>query len=121
VSVVYEIKRKENTVLLAAQERGSVGVPLGEHFDEEHEENDEVKGSSSDASSTSVGSFCTTASSAANATAMFALALASFAFNRALLELHVVVAANFVAFVRAAYMQTATAVLSAALSYLYGG
>ena len=84
----------------------------------EHGDNDEIEGSSSDASSTRVGSLSTTASSAADATAMFTLALATFAFNRALLELHVVVAANFVAFVQA---QTATAVLSAALSYLYGG
>ena len=52
---------------------------------------------------------------------MFALALATFALNQALLELHVIVASNFVAFAQAAYMQTATAVLSAVLSYLYGG
>ena len=121
MSVVYEIKRKENTVLLAAQGSGSLWVPLGDHIDDEHEEKNEVEGSSSEASSTRVGSFSTTASSAANATAMFTLALATFAFSRALLELQVVLAANFVAFVQAAYMKTATAVLSAALNYLHGG
>ena len=123
MSVVYEIKRKENTVLLAAQGSGSVWVPLGDHIDDEHEEKSEVEGSSSEAFSTRVGSFSTTASSAANTTAMFTLVLATFAFSRSLLELQVVAAANFGAFVQAAYMamKTATAVLSAALSYLYGG
>jgi hypothetical protein len=52
VSAVYEIKRRENTVLLAARGRRSVGVSLGDHLDEEHDNNDEIEGSSSDGSST---------------------------------------------------------------------
>ena len=95
-----------------------MGASLGEHLDREQPTTEQafrraVSFTDSSAAAALRPMSSAPDSSAATAISMFALALVTIAFNRALRDLK--------AFAEATCIQAATAALSAGMSYVYGG